>query len=75
MEISLSTTIVLLLILIVAIQLAALFYVYNTLKHIRTQQTKHRDFLLKVKHDLPILARKIDDLEKEIIFPPENELN
>lgn len=38
-------------------------------------QNNHHVFLLRVKHDIPILHQRISELESQILPPEENQLN
>ncbi len=42
---------------------------------LQINQERHLDFLLKVKHDIPILTSRIIDLQEQITPPEKYKLN
>lgn len=55
---------------------SVLFYLFRKkLVQLKKTQENHHDFLLKVKHDIPVLHQRVSELEEQIIPPEENRLN
>lgn len=49
------------------------YFARKKLNKIEKKQQNHHDFLLKVKNDIPILHKRVHELEDQIL-PPQDEL-
>lgn len=63
-------------ILLFAIIDGLVFYSFRIkLIELKNGFNNHHQFLLKVKNDIPILHRRVNELEDQILPPEENELH
>jgi len=52
-----------------------MYFFFDELKKLKKSKNNHYEFLLKVKHDIPLLNQKIIELEDQILPPEEHEIH
>ena len=48
---------------------AIVYFFQKKLTEVKKKQDNHHNFLLNVKHDIPILHKRVSDLEEQILPP------